>query len=115
MYLMIEHYDSADSLDAVIGLIVTGGFFGMVASLVTLANLCFDRLGRTKIILSAAGGAAAILAGIFLMVGVIYFSTEVDPHIDYIPVGHKKYRKFLVWAGGSSCWYDDYWWCPQWF
>ena len=60
---MIEHYDSADSLDAVIGLIVTGGFFGMVASLVTLANLCFDRLGRTKIILSAAGGAAAILAG----------------------------------------------------
>ena len=28
------------------------------------------------------------------MVGVIYFSTEVDPHIDYIPVGHKKYESF---------------------
>ena len=28
------------------------------------------------------------------MVGVIYFSTEVDPYVEYIPVGHKKFEGY---------------------
>ncbi|GFS14367.1 hypothetical protein ElyMa_003161100 [Elysia marginata] len=87
-------YDRQNALPAVIGLVVTGGFFAMIGSLITLANIFFDRLGRTKILLSGAGAGVCVLSGILLMVGVIYFSTEVDPHVEYIPVGHKKFEGF---------------------
>ncbi|GFO08375.1 chitinase-3-like protein 1 [Plakobranchus ocellatus] len=87
-------YDRQNSVPAVIGLVVAGGFFGIAASIVTLVNLFFDRLGRTKLILSGAGAGLAVLSCILLMVGVIYFSTEVDPHVEYVPVGHKKYEGY---------------------
>ncbi|XP_059154826.1 uncharacterized protein LOC131940216 [Physella acuta] len=87
-------YDRTNTTPAAQGILITGGFIAVFGSLMALANLLLDRLGRSRGLFSAVTAAVIVLSGLFLLVGIIIFGVKVEVRVELLNVGHVQYKGY---------------------
>lgn len=71
---------SPDTTPAAQGILITGGFIAVFGSLMALANLLLDRLGRSRGLFSAVTAAIIVLSG---EPGLFPHLLKVDVQFEY--------------------------------